>query len=570
MLIELKIENIGIIEEMRFRPGKGLNVVTGETGAGKSLLLQSLDAVLGSRVVSGIVRSGASRAVVEALFDAGSTDAIRAFLEEKGFPAGDSYLVLRREILPEGKGRASVNGIPATLATLRSLTSRLIEIHGQHENQRLFDPEYHLEFLDIYARTIPIRLQLATLFQRYNEMKNRLKSVTLESDEKERRLDYIRFAIDEIESFEPREGEFEELEHQKALILNSGKLYQDMTVSYSLLRDEEGAILERLSQIESLLGRHTEIYPEMDGQLADLREAMYRLEGIADYLRSEKDELQFSPEQLEDIDDRLVGYRRLHKKYGGTTLTTLRTRDQFLRELSSIEMSEEEAQLLRSDIEVLYGQMRELAEELSVRRRSVIPTLERRLSEELASLGMPGAGLQICVNRELEKQCDAYEMDPKKRYVINEKGLDRVEFQLRANVGESMLPLRKVASGGELSRIMLALKSVIIEEEMPQTMVFDEVDAGVGGEIALTIGQRLQGLSMQGQVIVVTHLHQIACMADHHFRLHKEAKNGRTVTALQKLNGELRLREMARMLGGESAGPSVYEHARELLAMKIA
>jgi len=568
MLTELRIQNAGIIEEIRFQPEKGLNVITGETGTGKSLVLQSLEAVLGFRVASGIVRSGSSRAIIEAVFDPGGDDAVKEFLEKKGYDATDSTVTLKREISQEGKGRAFINGFPVTLSLLRTFTSHLIEIHGQHEHQRLFDPENHLEFLDQFARTLPLRTHLADLFQRYTAIRNRLKSVTLESDEKERRLDYIRFAIEEIESFEPVENEFEEIEHQKAMILNSGKLYQDLNLSYSMLRDEELAIMDRLRTVEATLETHEEIYPGIDLQLAEMREAIFRLEGVCDFIRSEKDNLQFSPEQLEDLDERLNGYRKLFKKYGGSTPSVLRIRDDLLRELASIEMSDEEAQLLRSELEVIYDEIKKIAEELSLKRRSVIPSLEEKLAAELSCLGMNGASIHISVNRELNKRQIDQKSGSANKYVINEKGLDRVEFMLQANIGESILPLRKVASGGELSRIMLALKTIIIEEGMPQTMVFDEVDSGVGGEIAHTIGQRLQSLAMQGQVIVVTHLHQIACMASTHFKLAKETRGGRTTTGIQKLRGEIRLKEMARMLGGESPGPVVYEHARELLLMK--
>ena len=567
MLVELKIENIGIIEEICLRSGAGLNVITGETGSGKSLVLHSLDAVLGSRAASGLVRKGSARGIVQATFDCSGNPLMRQWLEKNGFPSDDPYLILKREISSEGKSRASINGISATISLLRSCASGLLEIHGQHEHQRLFDPDIHLEFLDIFAGSLEQRNRISELYHKYTGMKNRLKAVTLEAGEKEQRLDFLRFALDEIETFEPSEDEFEHLSQERAMIQNSGKFFCDLNIIYGILRGEDGSILDRITSIENLLEEHSPVFRELEEKVTEIREAEYRLEAVADFIREQKDKMHYSPERLEDIEDRLSGYRRLHKKYGGSTASVLTARDGYLRELTSIEMSDEEAELLISEIEIVYSEMKDLSEELSRKRRSIAHVLEEKLSHELSNLGMPGASIHIAINREMERGVDLRQNGGENRkYVINEKGLDRVEFLLRANIGEAIQPLRKVASGGELSRIMLALKSVIIAGQPAGSVVFDEIDSGVGGEIANTIGERLKILAMQGQVIVVTHLHQIASLADHHFKLFKETNAGRTTSRLQKLQGEIRLREMARMLGGESSGPMVMEHARELLS----
>lgn len=564
MLLELKIENFGIIDELRIRPGPGLNAVTGETGSGKSLLLTALDVVLGARAGAGLVRSGSHRAVVEALFEIGTAGVVRTILEEKKISAQDAYLELRREISADGRGKAFVNGCPATLAVIRNLAAHLLEIHGQHEHQRILDPENHLDSLDLFAGTTDLRHETAELYHRFQHLKNRLRSVTLEADEREQRLDFLKFALDDIEGFEPRENEFEEIQQEKALIQNSGRLFSDLCAAYSALREEDHSVLDRLDTVQNLLARHQDLIGGIDEHLGNLSESLYALEATADWLREQKDRLQFSPERLEDIEDRLSGYQRLHKKYGGNTKSVLLARDRYLRELSTIEMSEEELEELRSRLQITAGELYERAEELSRRRRSVISHLEEQMAAELAHLGMPGARIQVSVRREVDPDARGDAARPH-RHLIHEKGLDRVEFLLAANAGEPLQPLRKVASGGELSRITLALKSIFFAHRPTATVVFDEVDAGVGGEVAHTIGNRLQRLAGQSQVLVVTHLHQIASLADQHFRIRKEQREGRTTTRVRRLQGEERLREMARMLGGDATGSVVYEHARRLL-----
>ncbi len=581
MLLELKIENFGIIDDLRLRLGPGLNAITGETGSGKSLILQALDALLGGRTGPGIVRSGAVKASIEGLFDTGNLKALREWLAAQGFPSEDHFLVLHRDISADGKTKASINGIPAALSSLRSISGQLLEIHGQNEHQRILDPDNHLDCVDIFAKTLSVREQVAELFHKYSAVKKRIKAVALEAGDRERRLDFLKYSLDEIENFEPLQGEFEELEQKKALIQNSGKLFRDLSLAYSILREEEGSVLDRLVTLETSLDLHGSIHPGLESQLSFLKEAAIHLENFSDFLRTEKEKMQFSPEQLEDIEDRLAGYRKLHKKYGGNTEAVLSMQEEFLKEMTSIEMSDEETDMLRAELKKNYAALKELSEDLSRKRRGVLPELEKKIGEELAELGMPGAAVSISVKRELnnddigETQSDSGRDVPagssdstqgSGKYLINEKGLDRVEFYLRSNAGEAFYPLRKIASGGEMSRIVLALKSIFVESRSAVTVLFDEIDAGVGGEVAHSIGGRLRKLSKEGQVLVVTHLHQVAGMAEHHFRIQKIMKDGRTVTSAARLAGDTRIMEMARMLGGENPGRIVLEHARELLS----
>lgn len=559
MLLELRIENFGIVENGRFRPGQGLNTITGETGAGKSLLLQALQIALGAKAATGFIRNGSSRAIVEAEFEIDSE--INHLLNRHSIPVSDRIIVLRREIYLSGRPRSIINGVTVNASIIKTIGSMLVEIHGQHDHQRLLDPVNHLDFLDIYAGTEELRNQVSKLYHRLAEIRKRIRSVSMEEEEKQQRLDFLRYAIDEIEDLEPEEGEYESLTNERALIQNSGKVFQDLAEAYSLLYDADHSILTGLEQVDQLLERHSDLFQSATESYEEkqswIKQSIYQIEAVVEFLREQRQRLQFSPERLEDVEERLQSYRRLLKKYGGTTNLVIQKRDSFLRELASIEMSEEEAALLRSELSVTESELQELAIDLSMRRRSVIPSLEEKLSAELNGLGMMGARIQISVSREYTTESD-------ERFVVNEKGLDIIEFFFNANQGEIVQPLRKIASGGELSRITLALKSVILDRSAPATMIFDEVDTGVGGEVAYTIGLRLKELSERSQVIVITHLHQIASLGRYHFKIQKETRNARTYSKIERLNGQERLEEMARMLG--STDPAAIQHVKGLLS----
>ncbi|MBL8022262.1 MAG: DNA repair protein RecN [Leptospirales bacterium] len=548
MLLELRIENFGIIDEMRLHPGQGLSVLTGETGAGKSLIIQSLMAVLGARVGAGVVRSGAARAILEARFQT-PPDLV------SNLPPGSEELVLRREIGTDGKSRSFIQGSPVTLQNLRGMACRLIELHGQHDQQRLLDPEEQLEGLDAYCGAHQLRDRVASLHQEWRALLKKLRVVSMQKEEREYRLEYLHHAVTEIDQLSPVEGEFEQLTHEKSLMQNGGKLFEDLHVASMLLTGEEHALLTGLSRIQSLLEKHETFMPEFAPALAEFREASILLENFYQSMRQQMDRLQFSPERLEDVEDRLQTYKRLHKKFGSNLA---HVQSDFLREIGELEGAEVNEKQIRQEIDKVWGALMDSAELLSRLRRSSVSNLEERISAELGALGMPGAQLSIVVTREVQP-----EASQEGQFVITEKGLDRVEFYFQPNPGEPAQPLRKIASGGELSRIMLACKSVMMEARPVSTVVFDEVDAGVGGEVAHTIAERLKELSRESQVIVITHLAQVAARGDLHFKILKRQENGRTVSRVARLNQEYRVQEIARMMGGDRA----LDFARDCLAM---
>jgi DNA repair protein RecN (Recombination protein N) len=566
MLVELNIENFGIIENLKFRPGKGLNIITGETGSGKSLIIQAIGVVLGEKAGTGYLRNGTNKAVIEAIFDLSKKEhkkkEILNYLEQLNIPIYDDNLVLKREILLDGRPRAYINQQQVSIAILKEIGSKLVEIHGQHENQRLLDPSFHLDFVDIYGGLEGLREKVSNLYRQLIENKKKLKSVSLMEEEKKFRKDFLQYAIKEIEEFHPKEGEFEELQKERAMILNSGKLYEDLAYAYSVLQEEDHSVISVLQSVEKILEKHSGIYQDFQETLELLQDSIYNLESVIDFIREKKLKMNFSTERLEDIEERLDGYRKLYKKYGANTTLLLQKKEEYKKELNSIEMSDEERELLRSQIQAMEQELRDLAEELSEKRKSIIPLLEEKLANELEQLGMKNTKIQISLSREVatENNEDSNNLE---QFKLHEKGYDYIEFLFCANEGEVLLPLRKVASGGELSRIALAMKSIIMDKFGPLCVIFDEIDTGVGGETAFVLGKKLKDISVNEQVIVITHLHQVASMADKHFKIYKQTKNSRTYTQIERLMREDRLKELARMLGGTE--PIVYEHAKEIL-----
>lgn len=566
MLVELNIENFGIIENLKFRPGKGLNIITGETGSGKSLIIQAIGVVLGEKAGTGYLRNGTNKAIIEAIFDLSKKEhkkkEILNYLEQLNISIYDDNLVLKREILLDGRPRAYINQQQVSIAILKEIGSKLVEIHGQHENQRLLDPSFHLDFVDIYGGLEGLREKVSNLYRQLIENKKKLKSVSLMEEEKKFRKDFLQYAIKEIEEFHPKEGEFEELQKERAMILNSGKLYEDLAYAYSVLQEEDHSVISVLQSVEKILEKHSGIYQDFQETLELLQDSIYNLESVIDFVREKKLKMNFSTERLEDIEERLEGYRKLYKKYGANTTLLLQKKEEYKRELNSIEMSDEERELLRSQIQAMEQELRDLAEELSEKRKSIIPLLEEKLANELEQLGMKNTKIQISLSREVatENNEDSNNLE---QFKLHEKGYDYIEFLFCANEGEVLLPLRKVASGGELSRIALAMKSIIMDKFGPLCVIFDEIDTGVGGETAFVLGKKLKDISVNEQVIVITHLHQVASMADKHFKIYKQTKNSRTYTQIERLMREDRLKELARMLGGTE--PIVYEHAKEIL-----
>ena len=551
MLTSLHIENIAVIERADIEPQPGLNVLTGETGAGKSMVIDAINAALGERVSRDVVRTGSAQAKVTALFSDISSHTA-AQLEELGYaPDEDGLLLIQRTISAEGKGSCRINGLPATVAVLRAIGRLLVNIHGQHENQALLAPEKHVEYLEKLGGLLPLRDAFRAAYGEYTALCRRLEEVTMDDGAKARRLDILRFQIDEIEAASLRPGEEEELKRQRELYRNAERIAVSLAAARELLSggEEGGGAIPLLSQASGELREAGRYVEELAG-LADRTESLlYELEECGSDLRDFASHLEFEPGELERVEERLDQIRRLLSKYGADEQAVLAYKEQAQQELDNIEMSDELAAKLQKQCEQAQDQAYQAAKRLSDARRAAAADFAKRVGEELTFLDMPGVRLEVAV--EPVPLCSG--------------GIDKVEFLIAANPGEPPKPIAKIASGGELSRIMLAIKSVMADADDIDTLIFDEIDTGISGRAAQKVGVKLRQIGRARQVVCVTHLAQIAAQAHHHFLIAKRVRDNRTFTEVSPLDRQGREAELARIIGGEPT-PAAVAAAREMLA----
>jgi DNA repair protein RecN (Recombination protein N) len=558
MLKLLRINNIALIRELEVELEPGLTLLTGETGAGKSILIDALSLLLGDRASPELIRSGEERASVEAVFEVG---AAAALLEERGLPADGDEVVIRRELQTSGKGRATVNGALVPVSLLRDLAPGLAVIHGQHEPQGLLDPATHLDLLDHFAGADDGR-PVGEFHRDLRAAEAALERLRGDRREAERRREMLEFQALEIEKAGLAAGEEEALRVEKARQANAGRLSTLSGEAYALLYDDEAAALSRLTQVFRRIEDLADIDPSFRPFLDARPEVLAPLEDLALRLRDYHDELEVSPGRLDEIESRLAVLERLEKKYGATVEEVIAFGERCRRELDLLASPEEQERTLQARRERLAAAYLERARELSKKRRAAARDLRKRVQAELAQLAMEKTRFEV---EFLPPEAEA-EKDPSR---WTEHGLERAEFLLSPNEGEDLRPLARIASGGELSRIMLGLKSVVRSDRPGLTLVFDEVDAGIGGRVAQVVGRKLKAVAARQQVLCVTHLPQIAALADHHLAVRKRVEQGRTLTLVETLSGEARAEEIARMLGGETITATARQHAREMLEQSI-
>lgn len=549
MLQLLHIENIAIIERADIEFEKNFNALTGETGAGKSIVIDSLGAVLGNRTSRDLIRTGASKAFVSATFD-GVNDKYPV-LAENGIDCDDGTLLLQREIHSDGKNVCRANGRPITVTQLKSIGNELLNIHGQHEGTALLDETQHLAYLDRFGRMEP---RLETYGKRYDAMyatRREIEALQMDEAEKARRVDTLRHQIAELERAELKEGEEEALLARRNILRNGEKFIAAISEADYCLNggDESGGAAPAIKQAEDAIRGLRGLSDEFV-ELSDRLEALYsEAYDLAMTVRDKREEFDFSPEELDAVESRADLLYRLKKKYGGTVEEMLdylaRSRD----ELDRIEYADDRITQLEKKLSEQKAAVVQAAKELSDARKAAARTLEAEILRELTELDMPKVRFAIDF---AEKEPDA-------------TGMDEVRFLMSANVGEELKPIHKIASGGELARIMLALKNVFAAQESVMTMVFDEVDTGVSGRAAQRVAEKLAKVSREKQVLVVTHLPQLAAMADTHFSVEKGEENGRTLTKVTELDRAARARELARLTGGESVSETMLRGAEELL-----
>jgi DNA repair protein RecN (Recombination protein N) len=554
MLKFLRINNIALASRVELELGAGLTLLTGETGTGKSILVDSLGLLLGTRASADMVRTGEEQAQVEAIVEA---PAALALLEARALPVDGPEIVLRREVSVSGKGRATVNGALVPLAVLRELGPLLATIHGQHEPQGLLDPATHLDILDAFAHVSTEAVALA--YRRMRTAEAALAQLQRDRRERERRLETLRYQVEELERAQVQPHEDEDLRQEKLRCQNAGHLSTLCVEAYALLYEEEEAVLSRLGQaykrVEELAQLDSRFAPYVEAR-AEIRA---RLEDLAFFLRDYSENVETDPARLDEIESRLALLERLKRKYGATLDEVLAFAESCRAELRDLESPEGHEGRLREEQRAAAQAYLDAARGVSERRREAARELERRVETELGLLAMERTRFRVS----FEPAQPVAEVSDTAGW--SERGLEQVQFLLSPNPGEELRPLARIASGGELSRILLALTAAADLDGEGRTLVFDEVDAGIGGRVAEVLGRKLRVLARRHQVLCVTHLPQIAAFAERHYAVRKRVGRGRTVTEVVELSAAERVEEIARMLGGEVVTESARRHAGEML-----
>lgn len=549
MLAQLFIRNIAVIEKASIDLEKGFTVLTGETGAGKSIIIDAIHAVLGERTSKELVRTGTDSASVSALFTGLDEDTL-SLLDRLSLPREeDGSLLIQRDIRLEGRSTCKINGAPATVSMLKQLGPRLVTIHGQHESYELLSPEVHMEYLDSFAGLESLLAEYQAAYRTLRETQRQLEALQTDEGEKARLSDLLHYQIDEIEAANVRVGEREELEAQRELIRNSEKIASALELLRGLLSGDEESegLLAGVSQAAAQAGRVAAYLPELAEASQKLQEAGYLLEDVDAILHGTA--VDFDPALQESIEERLDLLYKLGLKYGGSEEKILEYLEDCHTRLHQIEFSDEERERLEAQYETQKTAAIALAKELSEQRKAASKQFISQVKGELAFLNMPGIAFETEIQR-----VPLYHM-----------GCDKLQFLVSANKGEPPKPMSKIASGGELSRIMLAIKTVLSGKDKVDTLIFDEVDTGISGAAANKVGQKLKQVSQNRQVLCITHLAQIAALADHHFLISKHVEGERTYTQVQGLDFEGRKREVARIIGGDQVTDLQLEMAGEML-----
>ncbi len=550
MLSQLFIKNIAVIESASIDFENGFNVFTGETGAGKSILIDSINAVLGGRTSRDLVRNGEGKAIVSAVFTDISKDA-EAVLEELGYDIEDELLI-SREISAEGKSICKVNMRPATAGVLKQLSSVLIDVHGQHDSAVLQNPELHIGYIDSFGNTGNEISEYRESYKKLRSVEREIKKIINDDSDKTARIDMLKFQIGEIEAAAIEEGEEDELLALSKRIKSAENIMELISLTIGALDgngENEGA-LEGLSTAIENCARLAEFFPQYEGLSEKFKEMYYEFEEFVNDVKDNADELDFDPALQNRTERRLDQIFRLKRKYGGSVEEMFRYYQKAVSELENIEFSEERLEKLRKEQKELFAETAELAEVLSKKRRKAAEAFETAVAGELSYLNMPNVRFKV----------DFEETE------FTDSGKDNLEFYIATHAGDPLKPLTKIASGGELSRIMLSIKNVLADNDNVDTLIFDEVDTGISGSAAQKVGQKLKQVSGGRQIICVTHLAQVAAFADNHLLISKSSEGGKTFTSVESLGKEGRINELARIMGGTMTD-ALRKSAEELLEL---
>jgi DNA repair protein RecN (Recombination protein N) len=555
VLLELAVENYAVIEKLRVRFHPGLNLLTGETGSGKSIVVDALGLLLGGRASAEMVRTGADRARISGIFEVAESPALAGLLESAGIEIEDRELLVEREIQAGGKSRGFVCNRPATAQLLRDLAVHLADIHGQHDQQQLFSPAVQCAMLDAFAASGDLAGQVAEVFQSWKRARVELEDLDRSAQEKLRLADLWSFQRQEIETVAPQPGEDTDLENQRRVLRNVVRLQELAGGAYAALYEDPASASALLGSVVKKLEELARIDQSALEMATQLQPALIALQETAHALSHYLGKLEADPARLDQVEDRLAALEKLKRKYGPTVDQVVAFLEEARTNLAALESADDRRSKLQKEVAALASTYEASARKLSAKRKESARELGKRVEQELGALAMEKTRVEIRVQ-------------PAE---WSDQGADSVAFLIAPNVGEELKPLEKIASGGELSRVALALKTCTGvksgRNSVPRTLVFDEVDAGVGGSAAESVGRRLKKLSAANQVICVTHLPQIAGFADHHYFVEKHSQRERTVASVQELSPEARTREIGRMLSGERITQEALRHAEQLLKM---
>ena len=566
MLCQLSIRNIALIDRLNLEFTEGLNVLSGETGAGKSIVIDAMNLALGERADRDLIRAGQDRAVVEALFDISAAPSLAPLLEENGVDFEGGQLIVSRTITLAGRNIVRLNGALVPLSLLRGVTSALVDVHGQHEHQSLLDEGRHLKFLDDFAREeieAPAR-RVRELFDQYRSVRLRLRGMRQGNAERAQRLDMLRYQVEEIDRARLSCGEEEELTSQRDLIRNAERILSALSQCSAFLDGYEDmpACTDSIRQAVSLLGSISGYGAPFAALEEQLRDIYYTLEDIAMQLHVQAEKMDFDPERAEYVETRLDEIKSLKRKYGNSVEDVLRYRDEAEKEIDQLSRQEKDSGALDKRLSKLSRELYAACRDLSALRRAAAERFCAAVEGQLRDLGMRRAHLHV----DFAALPEAEEAEK----FFSSSGLDRVRFLIAVNAGEPLKPLSRTASGGELSRIMLAFKTIAADSDDVGTLVFDEIDTGISGRMAQVVGEKMAAIGRSRQVICVTHLPQIAALGDSHHLVEKRESDGRTVTNVRSLDFEARVCEIARMVGGAQETEATRSHAREMLLQAAA
>lgn len=553
MLERLIIKNIALISSLDIELGGGLNVLTGETGAGKSIIIDSVNLVLGERASKDLIAVNQQKARVEALFSIKNNDTVKSLLNDNGLLSEDDELILMREITASGKSLCRINGEVVPLATLHLIADSLVDVHGQHTHQSLLDPKKHMHMVDEFnaSEIIPVRNKVAELYRAYTEVERKLNSGFVSAEERERRIDILAYQINEIETAHLYAGEEEEITAELAVLSNAERISSSLDIASDIISGDRGSLgsvrkaADALSRISDISAVYSDIYERINSLYYELEDASYQLRDLSL-------SFEFSPERLNELENRMDYLNSLKRKYGGSIEAVLEFMQNCKTELEELSSSDEIRERLIKELARLKSEYFEASARLTALRNQAAQALSENVTKQLHELGMVNAQFTYVNNVSDEK--------------LHINGSDSIEFMFSANAGEPCKPLAKVASGGELSRIMLAIKTVCADADAIPTLIFDEIDSGISGVTAIKVGEKMARIAASHQVLCITHLPQIAAYADSHFLVEKTMKNGETHSSLRQLGDEERRTELARIMGSVNADESAVKYAQELIS----